>query len=62
MEQFIEMLKQIQELSGVMLDALESGPDGKGKGGPPEGGPPDGPPPGGPGGPPEKPGAPQPPG
>lgn len=52
MDQLIELLKQIQELAGVAIDALEGG----GKGGdagakPPEGGPPEGgPPPGGPDG------------
>ena len=52
MEQMIEMLKQIQEISGVLIDALEQSEGGKDKGeqgeqgGPPkpqgggEGGPP----------------------
>ena len=66
MEELIELLKQIQDLAGAGIDALESvtsgggapeggepgGPGGAPKGGP--GGPPEsGPPEGGPGGPPE---------
>ncbi|MGV0950004.1 MAG: hypothetical protein ACOYB3_04980 [Azonexus sp.] len=58
MEQLIELLKQIQELAGVAIEALqgagqggkEGGPppaEGGGEGGPPkEGPPPEGPPPG----------------
>ena len=61
MEELIELLKQIQELAGAGIDALESvtsgggAPEGGGPGGPggsPEGGP-GGSPEGGPGGPPE---------
>ena len=65
MEELIELLKQIQDLAGAGIDALESvtsgggAPEGGGPGGPggaPEGGAPGGPggaPKGGPGGPPE---------
>ena len=62
MEELIELLKQIQDLAGAGIDALESvtsgggAPEGGGPGGPggaPEGGGPGGPPEGGPGGPPE---------
>ena len=65
MEELIELLKQIQDLAGAGIDALESvtsgggapeggepgGPGGAPEGGP--GGPPEGRPDGGPGGPPE---------
>ena len=53
MEELIELLKQIQDLAGAGIDALESVTSG---GGAPEGGEPGGPggaPEGGPGGPPE---------
>ena len=56
MEELIELLKQIQDLAGAGIDALESVTSG---GGAPEGGGPGGPggpggaPKGGPGGPPE---------
>ena len=56
MEELIELLKQIQDLAGAGIDALESVTSG---GGAPEGGEPGGPGgapkggPGGPGGPPE---------
>ena len=53
MEELIELLKQIQDLAGAGIDALESVTSG---GGAPEGGEPGGPggaPKGGPGGPPE---------
>ena len=57
MEELIELLKQIQDLAGAGIDALESVTSG---GGAPEGGAPGGPggapkggAPGGPGGPPE---------
>ena len=50
MEELIELLKQIQDLAGAGIDALESVTSG---GGAPEGGGPGGPPEGGPGGPPE---------
>ena len=53
MEELIELLKQIQDLAGSGIDALESVTSG---GGAPEGGGPGGPggaPKGGPGGPPE---------
>ena len=62
MEELIELLKQIQDLAGAGIDALESvtsgggAPEGGGPGGPggaPEGGGPGGAPKGGPGGPPE---------
>ena len=63
MEELIELLKQIQDLAGAGIDALESvtsgggAPEGGGPGGAPKGGPggpPDGgPPEDGPGGPPE---------
>ena len=60
MEELIELLKQIQDLAGAGIDALESvtsgggAPEGGGPGGPSESGPPkSGPPEGGPGGPPE---------
>ena len=58
MEQLIELLKQIQELAGVAIEALQGaaggaaegaaeGAKGGGEGGPPpEGPPPEGPPPG----------------
>jgi hypothetical protein len=59
MEQLIELLKQIQELAGVAIEALQGAAEGAGagaEGGPPEGGggggapeggpPPEGPPPG----------------
>lgn len=52
MEQLVELFKQIQELAGVGIDALEQalkggGGEGKPEGGPPsEGGPEGGPPPG----------------
>ena len=49
MEELIELLKQIQDLAGAGIDALESVTSG---GGAPKGGP-GGPPEGGPGGPPE---------
>ena len=61
MEELIELLKQIQDLAGAGIDALESvtsgggAPEGGEPGGPggaPKGGP-SGPPEGGPGGPPE---------
>ena len=41
MEQLIELLKQIQELAGVAIDALEGATEGGGggEGAPPEGGP-----------------------
>ena len=61
MEEMIELLKQIQELAGVGIDALsqavggaegEGGPAGPPEGGPPPGGDEPGPPPG------EKPGPP----
>ena len=58
MEELIELLKQIQDLAGAGIDALESvtsgggAPEGGGPGGAPKGGP-GGPPEGGPGGPPE---------
>ena len=61
MEEMIELLKQIQELAGVGIDALseavggaegEGGPAGPPEGGPPPGGGEPGPPPG------EKPGPP----
>ena len=39
MEQLIELLKQIQELAGVAIDALEGATKGGGEG-KPEGGPP----------------------
>ena len=46
MEEMIELLKQIQELAGVGIDALSQAAEGaKGEGGPegpPEGGPPPG--------------------
>ena len=47
MEQLIELLKQIQELAGVAIDALEGATKGEGKpeGGKPEGGRPEGGPP-----------------
>ena len=57
MEELIELLKQIQDLAGAGIDALESvtsgggAPEGGGPGGP--GGAPEGGGPGGPGGPPE---------
>ena len=60
MEELIELLKQIQDLAGAGIDALESvtsgggAPEGGGPGGPggaPEGGGPGGAPKGGPGGP-----------
>ena len=51
MEEMIELLKQIQELAGVGIDALSQAAEGaKGEGdpeGPPEGPPEGGPPPGG---------------
>lgn len=47
MDQLIELLKQIQELAGVAIDALEGAGKG-GEGGKPEGGPPPGGPEGGP--------------
>ena len=56
MEEMIELLKQIQELAGVGIDALseavggaegEGGPAGPPEGGPPPGGGEPGPPPGG---------------
>ena len=47
MEQLVELLKQIQELAGVAIDALEGGGEG---GPPPEGGGEGGPPPAGPDG------------
>ena len=53
MEELIELLKQIQDLAGAGIDALESVTSG---GGAPKGGEPGGPggaPKGGPGGPPE---------
>lgn len=56
MEEMIELLKQIQELAGVGIDALSEATEGaKGEGGP-EGPPEGGPPPGGgePGPPPEE--------
>lgn len=57
MEEMIELLKQIQELAGVGIDALSQAAEGgpKGEGGP-EGPPEGGPPPGGgePGPPPEE--------
>lgn len=57
MEQLIELLKQIQELAGVAIDALEGASESGGKPGgegpPPEGGPEKGGPEGGPGGGPE---------
>jgi hypothetical protein len=49
MEQLIELLKQIQDLAGVAIEALQGAAEG---GAPPEGGggeappPPEGPPPG----------------
>lgn len=54
MDQLIELLKQIQELAGVAIEALQGagegakeGSGGGGQGGPPpEGPPPEGPPPG----------------
>lgn len=55
MEQLIELLKQIQELAGVAIEALQGAGEGAkegaagggGEGGPPkEGPPPEGPPPG----------------
>ena len=50
MEQLIELLKQIQELAGVAIEALQGAAGGEGGGGeaPAEGGapPPEGPPPG----------------
>ena len=53
MDQLIELLKQIQELAGVAIEALQGadkgaaeGPAGAGKGGGGEGPPPEGPPPG----------------
>ena len=55
MEEMIELLKQIQELAGVGIDALsqavggaegEGGPAGLPEGGPPPGGDEPGPPPG----------------
>jgi hypothetical protein len=52
MEQLIELLKQIQELAGVAIEALQGAGGGGGEGGgapaPEEGGgpPPEGPPPG----------------
>lgn len=49
MEQLIELLKQIQELAGVAIEALQGATEGGGGegGGAPEGGaPPEGPPPG----------------
>lgn len=51
MEQLIELLKQIQELAGVAIEALQGaagGGEGGGEGGapPPEGAPAEGPPPG----------------
>ena len=54
MEELIELLKQIQDLAGAGIDALESVTSGGGApkgepGGPPESGPPEG----GPGGSPE---------
>ena len=53
MEQLIELLKQIQELAGVAIDALEGASQGgeeagaPAEGGPPAGEPPAEPPPGG---------------
>ena len=38
MEQLIELLKQIQELAGVAIDALEGATEGGGGEAPPEGG------------------------
>lgn len=47
MEQLIELLKQIQELAGVAIEALQGAAEGGGEGG--EGEPaPEGPPQGGP--------------
>ena len=62
MDQLIELLKQIQELSGAGLDALQGAKGGADKGGAPhEGGAPGGAPhPGGDGGPPKEGGAPHP--
>ena len=51
MDQLIELLKQIQELAGVAIDALERAAGGGEGGGAPEGAP-AGPPPGGGEGPP----------
>ena len=49
MEQLIELLKQIQELAGVAIDALEGATEGgaPAEGEPPAGEPPAEPPPGG---------------
>ena len=49
MEQLIELLRQIEELAGVAIKALEGASGGGEAGPPPEG---EGPPPGGEGGPP----------
>lgn len=50
MEQLIELLKQIQELAGVAIEALQGATEGGGGGAAPEGGgggaAPEGPPPG----------------
>ena len=51
MEQLIELLKQIQELAGVAIEALQGASNGAAEGAGPEGGggeapPPEGPPPG----------------
>lgn len=46
MEQLIELLKQIQELAGVAIEALQGAAEGGGEGAPPaEGGGGEGPPP-----------------
>ena len=57
MDKLIELLKQIQELAGVGVDALQGAMKGD-KGGPPDGGKPEGGPPPGDGG--GKPGGPPP--
>jgi hypothetical protein len=57
MEQLVELLKQIQELAGVAIDALEGAGGEKPEGGdkpPADGPPPEGPPPGEGGPPPEQ--------
>lgn len=38
MDQLIELLKQIQELAGVAIEALQGATEGGGEGAPPEGG------------------------
>jgi hypothetical protein len=42
MDQLIELLKQIQELAGVAIDALQGASEGAKEGGGGEGGPPEG--------------------